>query len=67
MKKTDRIINAVAFVAIAAMIVGLMLAIWIGVTGIRIAASAALVFAADCLVHFAARAAEKRTGEENNG
>lgn len=64
MKKTDRIINAVAFVAIAAMIVGLMLAIWFGVTGIRIAASAALVFVADCLVHFASREVKRQTGRK---
>ena len=43
---TDKIINAVALVAIMAIAVGILLAIWFGVIGLKIAASGLVIFVA---------------------
>lgn len=46
----DKIINAVAVIAIAAVLAGLLIAIWFGLIGIRIAATGIVTFAADWLL-----------------
>lgn len=47
---TDKIINTVALMAIAAVLAGLLIAIWFGLIGIRIAATGIVTFAADWLL-----------------
>lgn len=47
---TDKIINAVALVAIMAIAVGILLAIWFGVIGLKIAASGLVIFVADWIL-----------------
>lgn len=46
----DKIINAVAVIAIAAVLAGLLIAIWFGLIGIRIAATGIVTFTADWLL-----------------
>lgn len=46
----DKIINTVAIIAIAVVLVGLLIAIWFGSIGIKIACSGAVIFAADWLL-----------------
>lgn len=46
----DKIINTVAIIAIAAVLVGLLIAIWFGSIGVKIACSGAVIFAADWLL-----------------
>lgn len=43
----DKIINRVALMAIIAIAVGVLVAIWFGIVGIKIAASGFVVFIAD--------------------
>lgn len=47
---TDKIINAVALVAIMAIAAGILLAIWLGVIGLKIAASGLVIFVADWIL-----------------
>lgn len=47
---TDKIINAVAIIAIAAVLAGLLIAIWFGFIGIKIAATGIVIFATDWLL-----------------
>lgn len=47
---TDKIINAVALVAIMAIAAGILLAIWFGVIGLKIAASGLVIFVADWIL-----------------
>lgn len=46
----DKIINAVAVIAIAAVLAGLLIAIWFGLIGIKIAATGIVIFATDWLL-----------------
>ncbi len=48
---TDKVINAVAVMAIAAFLIGAMIAIWVGIIiGLKIMLSAAVVFIGDYAV-----------------
>lgn len=47
---TDKIINTVAVIAIAAVLTGLLIAIWFGLIGIKIAATGIVTFTADWLL-----------------
>lgn len=47
---TDKIINTVALMAIIAITAGILIAIWFGNIGIKIACSGAVIFAADWLL-----------------
>ena len=47
---TDKIVNAVALVAIVAIAVGILLAIWFGVIGLKIAASGLVIFVTDWIL-----------------
>lgn len=49
---TDKIINAVALMAIIAIAAGILIAIWFGVVGLKIAASGAVVFVADWILNW---------------
>lgn len=46
----DKIINAVALVAIMTIAVGILLAIWFGLIGLKIAASGLVIFVADWIL-----------------
>ena len=43
---TDKVINAVALMAIIAIAAGILIAIWFGIVGLKVAASGAVVFIA---------------------
>ncbi len=43
---TDKIINTVALMAITAIAAGILIAIWFGIVGLKIAATGAVVFIA---------------------
>lgn len=43
---TDKIINTVALMAIIAIAAGILIAIWFGIVGLKVAASGAVVFIA---------------------
>ena len=45
----NRIINIVAILSVVAILAGLVIAIWFGLIGIRIAATGIVTFAADWL------------------
>lgn len=47
-EKTDKVINAVAAVAVIFFLSGAMLAIWIGIVGVKILLSAIVLFIGDC-------------------
>lgn len=52
----DKIINTVSFIAIIAVIAGILLAIWFGIIGLKIAASGIVAFAADCILYMIVKA-----------
>lgn len=47
---TDKIINTVALMAITAIAAGILITIWFGLIGIRIAATGIVIFVADWLL-----------------
>lgn len=47
---TDKIINMVALMAITAIAAGILIAIWFGPIGIKIAATGIVIFATDWLL-----------------
>ena len=42
----DKVINAVALMAIIAIVAGILVAIWFGIVGLKVAATGAVVFVA---------------------
>ena len=51
-EKIDKVINAVAAIAIITFFIGVMLAIWIGLVGVKILSSAVVLFVADWVIAF---------------
>lgn len=51
-EKTDKIINAVAVIAIISFFIGAMVAIWIGVVGVKVLLSAVVLFIGDYATFF---------------
>ena len=51
-EKTDKIINGAAAIAAIAFFAGIFLAIWVGMIGVKIAVSAAVVLAAEYTAYF---------------
>lgn len=49
---TDKIINTVALMAITAIAAGILIAIWFGIVGLKIAASGAVVFVAAWILNW---------------
>ena len=43
---TDKVINTVALIAITTIVAGILIAIWFGIVGLKIAATGAVVFIA---------------------
>lgn len=56
----DKIINVIAIISIIAILTGLLIAIWFGIVGLKIAASGAVAFIADWLLFIWFRAVRKR-------
>lgn len=63
-EKADRIINAVAVIAAAVFLLGAMVAIWAGVTGVKILLSAVVLLIGDYAVWVWTGAREKRERKE---
>lgn len=59
---TDKIINTVALMAITAITAGILIAIWLGVVGLKIAATGAVVFIAIWILNWWIRE-EKRNAK----
>lgn len=59
---TDKIINTVALMAITAIAAGILIAIWFGVVGLKIAATGAVVFIAVWILNWWIRE-EKRNAK----
>jgi hypothetical protein len=51
-EKTDKIINAVAVMAIISFFIGAMVAIWIGFVGVKVLLSAVVLFIGDYATFF---------------
>lgn len=51
-EKTDKIINAVAVIAIISFFIGAMVAIWIGFVGVKVLLSAVVLFIGDYATFF---------------
>lgn len=59
---TDKIINTVALMAIIAIAAGILIAIWFGIVGLKVAASGAVVFIAAWILNWWIRE-EKRNAK----
>lgn len=59
---TDKVINAVALMAIIAIAAGILIAIWFGIVGLKVAASGAVVFIAVWILNWWIRE-EKRNAK----
>lgn len=59
---TDKIINTVALMAIIAIAAGILIAIWFGIVGLKVAASGAVVFVAVWILNWWIRE-EKRNAK----
>lgn len=55
----DKIINVIAIISIIAILTGLLIDIWFGIVGLKIAASGAVTFIADWLLFIWIRAVRK--------
>lgn len=51
-EKTDKIINAVAVIAIISFFIGAMVAIWVGLVGVKVLLSAVVMFVGDYATFF---------------
>lgn len=51
-EKTDKIINAVAIIAIISFFIGAMVAIWVGLVGVKVLLSAVVMFVGDYATFF---------------
>lgn len=49
---TDKVINTVALMAIIAIVAGVLIAIWFGIVGLKVAASGAVVFVAAWILNW---------------
>lgn len=61
----DKIINTVALMAITAIAAGILIAIWFGIVGLKIAATGAVVFIAVWILNWWIRE-EKRNAKTEN-
>lgn len=61
----DKVINAVAVIAITSLFVGAMVAIWIGFVGVKILLSAVVLFIADWTMAFRINVKNKDDKKEN--
>ena len=59
---TDKVINAVALMAVIAIVAGILVAIWFGIVGLKVAATGAVVFIAVWILNWWIRE-EKRNAK----
>lgn len=64
-EKADKVINTVAAIAIIAFFVGAIIAIWIGLVGVKILLSAVVLFIADWTIAFRITVKSKESKKEN--
>ena len=66
--KIDKVINAIAFIAIISFFIGAMIAIWLGFIGVKILLSAVVLFFGDFLVFLWLKLvdAEKQKGDKRH-
>lgn len=62
---TDKIINTVALMAITAIAAGILIVIWFGVVGLKIAATGAVVFIAAWILNWWIREEKRNVKTEN--
>lgn len=62
---TDKVINTVALIAITTIVAGILIAIWFGIVGLKIAATGAVVFIAVWILNWWIRE-EKRNAKTEN-
>lgn len=62
----DKIINTVAIIAIVAVFVGLLIAIWFGNIGVKITCTGAVIFAADWLLFLWFKEMKKESSGRND-
>lgn len=62
---TDKIINTVALMAITAIAAGILIAIWFGIVGLKIAATGAVVFIAVWILSWLIREKKRNVKTEN--
>lgn len=62
---TDKVINTVALMAITTIAAGILIAIWFGIVGLKIAATGAVVFIAVWILNWWIRE-EKRNAKTEN-
>lgn len=62
---TDKIINTVALMAITAIAAGILIAIWFGIVGFKIAATGAVVFIAVWILNWWIREEKRNVKTEN--
>lgn len=62
---TDKIINTVALMAITAIAAGILIAIWFGIVGLKIAATGAVVFIAVWILNWWIREEKRNVKTEN--
>lgn len=63
---TDKIINTVALMAITAIAAGILIAIWFGIVGLKIAATGAVAFIAIWILNWWIRV-KKRNAKTESG
>lgn len=62
---TDKIINTVALMAITAIAAGILIAIWFGIVGLKIAATGAVAFIAVWILNWWIREEKRNVKTEN--
>lgn len=62
---TDKIINTVALMAITAIAAGILITIWFGIVGLKIAATGAVVFIAVWILNWWIREEKRNVKTEN--
>ena len=62
---TDKIINTVALMAITTIAAGILIAIWFGIVGLKIAATGAVVFIAVWILSWLIREKKRNVKTEN--
>lgn len=65
-EKVDKVINAVAVMAIIAFLIGAMVAIWIGFVGVKVLLSAVVLFIGDYATSFWISTIDKEKQRKEN-
>ena len=65
-EKIDKVINAVAVIAIISFFIGAMVAIWVGFVGVKVLLSAVVLFIGDYATFFWIRKTKKEKQRKEN-